>query len=49
MSAQTDRGHVRNWSTTPERSNLLAIRAIAWIATQRAMRHQPMRSFESIV
>lgn len=33
MSAETDRGHARDWSTTPERSNLLAIRAFAWIAT----------------
>jgi predicted LPLAT superfamily acyltransferase len=28
-----DTGHARNWTATPERSNLLAIRALAWIAT----------------
>ena len=28
-----DSGHARDWTSTPERSNLLAIRAIAWIAT----------------
>jgi predicted LPLAT superfamily acyltransferase len=33
MSASSDTRHVRDWSATPERSNLLAIRAIAWIAT----------------
>jgi predicted LPLAT superfamily acyltransferase len=30
---ERDTRHVRDWSATPERSNLLAIRAIAWIAT----------------
>jgi predicted LPLAT superfamily acyltransferase len=33
MSADADPGQKRSWSTTPERSNLLAIRTIAWIAT----------------
>lgn len=28
-----DSGHARDWTATPERSNLAAIRAIAWIAT----------------
>jgi predicted LPLAT superfamily acyltransferase len=27
-----DSGHARDWTATPERSNLLALRAIAWIA-----------------
>ena len=31
--ASRDGGHARDWTATPERSNLLAIRAIAWIAT----------------
>lgn len=30
---EQDTRHVRDWSATPERSNLLAIRTIAWIAT----------------
>jgi predicted LPLAT superfamily acyltransferase len=33
VSAQDDSPHLRDWSTTPERSNLRAIRLIAWIAT----------------
>jgi len=33
MSADADSKPARSWSTTPERSNLLAIRTIAWIAT----------------
>ena len=32
-AASHDSGHARDWTATPERSNLLAIRAIAWIAT----------------
>ncbi|RVU46557.1 LpxL/LpxP family acyltransferase [Rubrivivax rivuli] len=30
---EQDTRHLRDWSATPERSNLLAIRTIAWIAT----------------
>ncbi|MEO6280416.1 acyl-CoA synthetase [Roseateles sp.] len=33
MSAEADSRPAHSWSTTPERSNLLAIRTIAWIAT----------------
>ncbi len=33
MSMPAERGHVRDWNSTPERSNLRAIRAIAWMAT----------------
>jgi predicted LPLAT superfamily acyltransferase len=33
MSTDADPQSARSWSTTPERSNLLAIQAIAWIAT----------------
>ncbi len=32
MTVPADTRHVRDWSATPERSNLRAIRAIAWIA-----------------
>ncbi len=31
--ASPDRGHARDWTATPERSNLLALRTLAWIAT----------------
>jgi predicted LPLAT superfamily acyltransferase len=31
--ARRESGHARDWTATPERSNLLAIRVIAWIAT----------------
>ncbi|MCZ8234391.1 MAG: acyl-CoA synthetase [Inhella sp.] len=33
MSTDADPQSARSWSTTPERSNLLAIQTIAWIAT----------------
>lgn len=33
MSGDANPEQARSWSTTPERSNLLAIRTIAWIAT----------------
>lgn len=33
MSMPAQRGYARDWSATPERGNLRAIRAIAWMAT----------------
>lgn len=32
-AGSSDGGHARDWTAAPERSNLVAIRAIAWIAT----------------